>query len=121
MSDDTKALVPVDGERSADERPNKRQLRVPALIETAYAVSLYTVVVATVATVILALAAGADLLMTVIRGGSVVLVLGLVAWVFNYRLMHGALAAVDDLRRQQGVEPATQSEGSISMGLKWRA
>jgi hypothetical protein len=126
MSDESKALVPVEAGENKEGAPKKtRAPRAPMLIETAYAVSLYTVILATLITTILSLLAGADLLMVVVRGGSVVLVLGFLAWVLNYWLMHGALeAAVADIKAGQGAprgRPAPPPDGSAARGLEWKA
>jgi hypothetical protein len=117
-----KALVPVTAEASeAEDKTRPAQKRAPVLIEIAYAVSLYTVIGATVGTVVISLWSGANLLMTVVRGGAVTLVLGLVTWWFNYRLMHGAFEAV--LAQIKTAEGRTwkKAGGTASLGLEWKA
>ena len=88
--------------KSQSAEPVKRQpapgrarggRRAPLLLETAYAITFGLTLVAGLATAALSALAGAPAWLIAVRAGLAVLVLGLVFWLVNYQLMHGAFEA----------------------------
>jgi protein-S-isoprenylcysteine O-methyltransferase Ste14 len=90
--------------------------RAPLLLETAYAVSFSIIVLAGIVTAGLSVWSGVPAWLVAVRAGLAVVVLGLVLWTVNYRLMHGAFEAAMSDRREQ--TPAGQPPASTQ---EWKA
>lgn len=113
--------------KSQSAEPVKRQpapgrarggRRAPLLLETAYAITFGLTLVAGLATAALSALAGAPAWLIAVRAGLAVLVLGLVFWLVNYQLMHGAFEAAVEELRARAPQPADQPAASTQ---EWKA
>ena len=92
--------------------------RAPLLLETAYTASFGLTTAAGLLTAGLSALARVPAWLIAVRAGLAMLALGLVLWIVNYLLMHGAFeAAVDDLRQTKPAE----ANPPVTSTQEWKA
>ena len=112
--------VPAETKAPKAPRRGRASKRVPLLLEAVYAASVLIVILTGALTAGLSWLSGVSALWVLARAGLAVLLVGLVLWLLNYQLMHGALAAALAAAREQ-VPEAPVAEPPPDFIHEWKA